>query len=196
MSAPAFRVILGALARYLPGLSGTRFLYAPVAVVVVLPIVFQWPDTRRWILTGTSITQPVNPSLALTTPRASRCFLSLSVTLLVCVVLTVKLVVLVAEPTGVVTSIGPVAAPAGTVAVISVDETALNVEAEIPLNVTLVAPVAERSPGASRRTRAAPDISDERKPRPGWPGLSAIRLASTALVAGVDLRGEPADDSA
>jgi hypothetical protein len=54
--------------------------------------------------------------------------------------LTVKLLVLVTEPAGVVTLIGPVVAPAGTVAVILVDLTTLNVAA-VPLNVTPVAPV-------------------------------------------------------
>jgi hypothetical protein len=41
ISAPEFSVTLGALARYLPGLSGMRFLYVPVVVVVVRPTVFQ-----------------------------------------------------------------------------------------------------------------------------------------------------------
>ncbi len=79
-------------------------------------------------------------SATLTTPRATRCLRSLRVTLLACVVLTVKLLVLVTEPAGVVTLIGPVVAPAGTVAVILVDLTTLNVAA-VPLKVTPVAPV-------------------------------------------------------
>jgi hypothetical protein len=109
-------------------------------VVVVLPTVLQPPDTRRWILTGTLATQAVIVSATLTTPRATRCLLSLSVTLLACLVLTVKLVVLVTEAAGVVTLIGPVVTPAGTVAVILVALTALNVAAT-PLKVTAVAPV-------------------------------------------------------
>jgi hypothetical protein len=92
-------------------------------------------------LTGTLAAHAVNPSFALTTPLATRCFLSFSVTLLECEVLTVKLDVLVAEPSGVVTLIGPVVAPAGTVAVILVDGATLNVVAETPLKVTAVAPV-------------------------------------------------------
>jgi hypothetical protein len=63
------------------------------------------------------------------------------VTLLECVLLTVKLVVLVAEPAGVVTLIGPVVAVAGTVAVICVAEFTVNVVAATLLNVTAVAPV-------------------------------------------------------
>jgi hypothetical protein len=108
--------------------------------VVVLPTLFQLPETRRWILTGTLAVHAVNPSPTLTTPLARRCFLRLSVTLLECVLLTVKLVVLVAEPAGVVTLIGPVVAVEGTVAVIWVAEFTTNVAATL-LNVTAVAPV-------------------------------------------------------
>jgi hypothetical protein len=108
--------------------------------VVVLPTPFQPPLVLRWILTGTLAVHAVNPSLALTTPLATRCFFSFSVTLLECVLLTVKLVVLVAEPSAVVTLMGPVVAPAGTVAVILVALTTLNVAA-VPLKVTAVAPV-------------------------------------------------------
>jgi hypothetical protein len=91
-------------------------------------------------LTGTLAIQRVTVSATVTTPRATRCLLKLSVTARACVVLTVKLLVLVTEPPGVVTLIGPVVAPAGTVAVILVPLTTLNV-AVTPLNVTLVAPV-------------------------------------------------------
>jgi hypothetical protein len=111
-----------------------------VEEVVVLPIVFQRPDTRRWIFTGTLATQTVIVSATLTTPRATRCLFSLSVTARACVALTVKLLALVTEPPGVVTLIGPVVAPAGTVAVILVALTTLNVAAT-PLKVTLVAAV-------------------------------------------------------
>jgi hypothetical protein len=79
-------------------------------------------------------------SATLTRPRATRCLLRLSVTLLACLVLTVKWVVLVTDPAGVVTLIGPVVAPTGTVAVILVALTTLNVAA-VPLKVTAVAPV-------------------------------------------------------
>src|SRR3989440_11813824 len=53
---------------------------------------------------------------------------------------TVKLVALVAVPPGVVTLIGPVVAPLGTVAVICVSEFTAK-EAAAPLNATAVAPV-------------------------------------------------------
>jgi len=53
---------------------------------------------------------------------------------------TEKLVALVATPPGVVTAIGPVVAPEGTVAVICVDELTVKL-ADVPLNVTDVAPV-------------------------------------------------------
>jgi hypothetical protein len=141
-SAPLFRTTFGALARYLPGLSLIFFLYDPVSVVVVLPTFFQPPPGFfRWILTGTLAAHAVNPSPTLTTPRALRCFFRLSVTLLEWTVLTVKFVVLVAEPTGVVTLIGPVVAVAGTVAVICVAEFTVNVVAAKLLNVTAVVPV-------------------------------------------------------
>jgi hypothetical protein len=79
----------------------------------------------------------VNPSPTLTTPLARRCFFRLSVTLLECVLLTVKSVVLVAEPPGVVTLILPVVAVEGTVAVIWVAEFTTNVAVTL-LKVTPV----------------------------------------------------------
>jgi len=106
----------------------------------VLRTVFQLPETRRWILTGTLAPQDVIASETRTTPRATRCLLRLSVTLLPCLMLTVKVVVLVADPAGVVTLIGPVIAPAGTVVVIVVALTTVNVAA-VPPKVTAVAPV-------------------------------------------------------
>src|SRR2546428_12350333 len=56
------------------------------------------------------------------------------------VTFTVKLVVLVAVPPGVVTRSGPVVAPVGTVARIAVSEVTVKL-ALAPLNVTAVAPV-------------------------------------------------------
>lgn len=55
-------------------------------------------------------------------------------------VVTAKLVVVVAVPPGVVTAIGPVAAPVGTVAVSDVSDATVN-GALVPAKVTLVAPV-------------------------------------------------------
>ena len=106
-------------------------------MVVVLPTVFQSPLFLRWILTGTLAAQAVNPSPTLTSPLADQLFFSLSVTLLECVLLTVKLVALVAVPPGVVTLIGPVVAVVGTVAVIWVAESTTNVAVTL-LNVTAV----------------------------------------------------------
>ena len=54
--------------------------------------------------------------------------------------MTEKLLALVVVPAGVVTVIGPDAAPAGTVAVILIGELTVNT-AEVPLNFTAVAPV-------------------------------------------------------
>jgi hypothetical protein len=105
-------------------------------VVVVLPTFFQPLLVLRWILTGTLASHAVNPSLALTTPLATRCLFSVSVTLLKWTLLTVKFVALVAVPPGVVTEILPVVAPVGTVAVICVAETTWNVVALVLLNFT------------------------------------------------------------
>ena len=55
-------------------------------------------------------------------------------------VVTVKLVELDAVPPPVVTAIGPVVAPFGTVALIDESEPTENVVAFVPLNVTFVAP--------------------------------------------------------
>lgn len=57
------------------------------------------------------------------------------------VVVTVKAVVLVPVPPLVVTAIGPLVAPPGTVALIEASEATENVAAVVPLKVTLVAPV-------------------------------------------------------
>ena len=105
-------------------------------MVVALPTVFQLPETRRWILTGTLATHEVNASLALTIPLATRCLFSASVTLLEWTLLTVKFAVLVPVPLGVVTLILPVVAPVGTVAVICVAEFTVNVVALVVLNFT------------------------------------------------------------
>jgi hypothetical protein len=53
---------------------------------------------------------------------------------------TVKLLALVAVPPGVVTEIGPLVAPLGTVAVICVEEFTLKLAAAVPLNPTPLAP--------------------------------------------------------
>src|SRR5438309_10722150 len=54
---------------------------------------------------------------------------------------TVNALALVAVPADVVTRIGPVVAPLGTVAVITVSEVTVKLAALTPLNVTAVAPV-------------------------------------------------------
>ena len=105
--------------------------------MVVLPTFFQFPEMRRWILTGTLAVHAVNPSPTLTTPLARRCFFRLSVTLLGCVLLTVKSVALVAVPPPFVTLILPVVAVEGTVAVIWVAEFTTNVAVTL-LKVTPV----------------------------------------------------------
>src|SRR5439155_864053 len=55
--------------------------------------------------------------------------------------ITVKLLVLVAVPPGVVTLMRPLVAPLGTVAAIEVEEFTVKLTALVPLNRTSVAPV-------------------------------------------------------
>ena len=55
--------------------------------------------------------------------------------------MTMKLAALEATPPGVVTTIVPLVAPAGTVAVICVAESALKTPADTPLKATAVAPL-------------------------------------------------------
>src|SRR5207248_208280 len=66
---------------------------------------------------------------------------SAPVTMMSEVSLTVKFVLLVPVPRGVVTVIGPVVAPAGTVAASWVGETTVNALAAVPLKETCVAPL-------------------------------------------------------
>jgi hypothetical protein len=134
-----------------------------VSLVVVVPTVFQLPPERRWILTGTLATHVVGPPApTLTTPRATRCLLRLSVMLLRRAVVTVKSDVLIAVPPGVVTVMRPVVAPVGTVAVILAAELTMKV-AVTPLNLTEVAPVTlhgrRRTPRPSCAQRAMTLIS-------------------------------------
>ena len=99
---------------------------------------------NRWILTGTFDAQAPKPSLTVTSPTAIRCLRRSKLIVrswVVAVPVTVKLVALVPVPVGVVTEIGPVVAPAGTVALMCVLLVTVNVVAETPLNFTAVAPV-------------------------------------------------------
>src|SRR6266545_93560 len=98
----------------------------------------QFPETSRWILTATFCLHAVNPSLASTSPEVTRCLASRREMVRGWVgPTTVKLVVLVAVPPGAVTEIRPVVAPAGTVAVILVEELTVK-DAEVLLNLTPV----------------------------------------------------------
>ncbi len=101
----------------------------------------QFPETSRWILTATFCLHAVNPSLASTSPEVTRCLASRREMVRGWVgPTTVKLVVLVAVPPGAVTEIRPVVAPAGTVAVILVEELTTK-DAVTLLKRTTVAPV-------------------------------------------------------
>jgi hypothetical protein len=107
--------------------------------------VLQLPsDFCFWILTPTLLSQSVVPSVVFTVPLTLMCPQSVSDTVRSCsapVAVTVKFVELVAMPLGVVTEIGPVVAPEGTVALMRVAFCTLKVFAETPLKRTAVAPV-------------------------------------------------------
>src|SRR4029453_6849555 len=141
-SAPPFRSSRVATARYVPTRSGICSRYVPFVVVCVVSTVRQVPSRRRWIFTGTFEAQSPKPSLTVTRPRATKCLRRSSVMVRWWIVgpRTVNDVVLVAVPPGVVTAIGPVVGPEGTVAVICVLEFTANV-ADVPLNLTADAPV-------------------------------------------------------
>jgi hypothetical protein len=113
--------------------------------VCSLVSVFQLPSGFCfWILTPTLLSQSVVPSVVFTLPLTLMCPESDSDTVRSCsapVPVTVKFVELVAVPLGVVTEIGPVVAPEGTVALIRVAFCTVKVVAETPLKRTAVAPV-------------------------------------------------------
>ena len=75
-------------------------------------------------------------------------------------VVTVKLPELVPVPPAVVTAIGPLVAPAGTVAVSCVSEPTANDEAAAPLNATEVAPV-NPVPVTVTEVPAGPDAGEK-----------------------------------
>src|SRR5437762_1366251 len=84
--------------------------------------------------------RPLVVQLSGLTPLAASSKPGLSSRLPVVEVVTVKLLALVAVPPGVVTLIGPVVAPLGTVAVIWVSELTVKL-ADVPLNFTAEVPV-------------------------------------------------------
>jgi hypothetical protein len=99
------------------------------------------PNRWRWITTGTLSAHAAYPSTAETVPPTRRCRRSRSETVRACeVAVTVNVFALDTDPAGVVTEILPVDAPAGTVAVIFVEELTVN-PAEVPANFTAVAPM-------------------------------------------------------
>jgi hypothetical protein len=102
--------------------------------------VFQCPDFFFWIFTGTVSAHAAKPSFTVTLPRATRVSLRCMEMFRSCdAPVTVKLVGLVTVPPGVVTLMGPVVAPAGTVVTICVAVFVV-IDAVVPLNVTEVAP--------------------------------------------------------
>jgi hypothetical protein len=97
---------------------------------------------------------------------------------------TVKAVVLVALPAGVVRLIGPVLAPLGTVALICVSELTTN-EAGVPLKATVVAP-AMCSPLIATVVPTGPLVGVKELIVGGGPGTVTVKAAVlVALPAGV-----------
>src|SRR5204862_5078891 len=134
---PPFSTFFFARARYLPLLSASASLYLPRPVVRSVPTVFQTPFFLRWIFTVTWERQALNPSATLTTPVATSEPFSFRETDRVCFTTGAATVNVppVAVPTALVTVIGPVVAPTGTVVVICVLELTVKV-AVVPLNFT------------------------------------------------------------
>jgi hypothetical protein len=94
-------------------------------------------------------------------PSVADAVASLSVSLGLATVTIVRLVALVPVPPTVVTVIGPVVAPPGTMAVSRVPAVALNVVAEVPLKPTAKAPV---NPVPVRVTTSPTAAEKGRKP--------------------------------
>jgi hypothetical protein len=150
--------------------------------------VFQCPDFFFWIFTDTVSAHAAKPSFTVTLPRATRVSLRCREMLRSCdAPVTVKLVGLVAVPPGVVTLMGPVVAPSGTVATISVGVFDVIV-AVIPLNVTEVAP-ARFVPVMVTEVPAAPElglndvmVGVETAPTVKSVALSAVPFAVVTLM--------------
>jgi len=137
-TSPFASVDFGARARYFPEPFATRIEYEPVLEVVPVPTVRHLPFTRCWILTGTVAAHAAVPSVTLTAPLARSFPLKDSEIDRRCLIVNGS--ALLPVPVGVVTEIGPVVAPFGTVAVICVPEFTVNA-AVVPLNFNDVAPV-------------------------------------------------------
>jgi hypothetical protein len=139
-TSPELSVTFAAMARYRPSARTPPALYPPAEPVISEATVRQEPLENRCTFTGTFSAHAANPSLGLTVPFA-RLPGRFSVTLRGCSPepITVKDDPLEPVPAGVETTIGPDAAPVGTVAMISVPEWTMN-DAETPPNVTDVAP--------------------------------------------------------
>jgi hypothetical protein len=140
---PFSRTIRGVRARYRPERFRMCAEYVPSSLVDKrssvrhLPVPNRW----RWITTGTLSAHAAYPSTAETVPPTRRCRRSRSETVRACeVAVTVNVFALDTGPAGVVTEILPVDAPAGTVAVIFVEEFTVNI-ADVPANFTAVAPM-------------------------------------------------------
>jgi len=131
---------LAALVAVPPGVvTATGPLVAPVGTVVVIRLEPTTVNSAASTPLKATVVAPVKPlpvsvTLVPADPEAGEKNVTLGVGM------TLKLAALVAVPPGVVTATGPLVAPAGTVAVICVAESALKVAAA-PLKRTALAPV-------------------------------------------------------
>jgi hypothetical protein len=115
-------------------------LNEPLLVVDVVSTHFQPPPLCFWITTRTNVLQNPKLSATVTTPVTRLFGWNVKDTVRPCVAAPTVYVAPVAVPTAFVTVRGPVVAPDGTVVVIDVADTTVNV-AVTPLNFTLVTPV-------------------------------------------------------
>ena len=166
------------LARYRPVRSGTRVAQVPFGAVVVILMSIQPPDRFRWTTTVAPEIHPGRPPDALTRPSAIRCPRRRSEMLRLWTWMTTKSCELEALPPGPVTTILPVVAPAGTVAVICVDELTVKL-ADTPLNKTAVAPV-----------RSTPVITTD---VPALPVAGENEVTVGAITKSVELVAAPAE---
>jgi hypothetical protein len=115
-------------------------LVAPAGTVVVIVVSFTTVNAGWLVPLKRTTLAPVKPAPVMLTAVPTGPLVGAKEAR-VGAAITVKLVPLVAVPPGVTTSIGPLAAPAGTVVVIVVSFTTVNAGCGVPLKRTALAPV-------------------------------------------------------
>ena len=115
-------------------------LVAPVGTVVVIVVALTTVKVGWFVALNRTLVAPVRPVPVIVTATPTAPLVGVKL-VTVGTGTTVKVAALVAVPPGVTTAIGPLVAPAGTVVVIVVALTTVNVGCDVPLKVTPVAPV-------------------------------------------------------